>query len=518
MKGIPIDTSRRFVILWLVACLALYACSPAPEEKLSGTGSINLLIVIDGLRPDYITPELMPNLHALGGRGVIGERHTAAFPTVTRVNSASISTGSYPDRHGLVHNTMYIAELPGEAFSTGSAAALDRMAQFEGGSLLGAPSLAELLDEHGLSLFVTGSAGSGTTLLQNPRRNARTWSAGGLFIPENDRGRAIAAVGELAGSNAGRTVWAVDAYLHAVSRNDPPNAAIIWINEPDSAGHRHGVGAPGTLRVVGNVDAQIGRIVAAHAEHDLTDRVNIFVTTDHGFSDRAGGFDVARTLDSARIRDDDVTVVGNMVFLARDDSALLANVVEALQRDPEIGNVYTRPARPGSSEGSAPGTLSTAVIQWDHPRAADVLASPSWSDEVNEFGFAGTTTREGSGGSHGSDSPYDLRIRLIAAGPDLKRGVRSRVPTGNVDLAPTVLYLLGIEPPPAMSGRVLHELLREGPSPDETPVHEHLHKAAVAFSDGSRYEAELDTLQVGSTVYVRGARTVRRVVSTTAAP
>jgi arylsulfatase A-like enzyme len=102
-----------------------------------------------------------------------------------------------------------------------------------------------------------------------------------------------------------------------------------------------------------------------------------------------------------------------------------------------------------------------------------------------------------------------MQIRLVAAGPDIKRGVRSRVPTGNVDLAPTVLHLLGIEPPPDMSGRVLHELLRDGHSPDEIALHKQTHRAAVTLPEGLRYEAELDTLQVGSTVYIRGARTIR---------
>lgn len=497
----------------LIVCVLLFACTPAPDEDAGILRNINLLIVIDGLRPDYITPELMPNLHALGERGIVGERHTAVFPSVTRVNSASISTGSYPARHGLMHNTMFIADLSDAPFSTGSAAALKKMAESSGGAVLDVPSLAEIIDEHGLRLLVTGSGGSGTTLLQNPHPSARAviWGAGGLFEPEDGREQAITAVGELAADNAGRTVWSFDAYLHAITSDDLPNAVVIWINEPDSAGHRHGVGAPRTLRAIARVDAEIGRLVEAHEEHDLADRVNIFVTTDHGFSARGGRFDVAGALREAGIANDDITVVGNMVFLSRDDSALLARIVEALQRDSAIGNLYTRPARPGSSEGSVPGTLSTAVIQWDHPRAADVLVSPAWSSDVNEFGFAGATTQRGSGGGHGSDSPYDLQIRLIAAGPDLKRGLRSEVPTGNVDLAPTILHLLGIKPPAGMSGRVLHELLRDGPSAEDVRVHEHRHTAAVELHDGFRYEAELETLQVGTTVYIRGARTTRRV-------
>jgi arylsulfatase A-like enzyme len=500
------------VLLALLAWAA--ACTPrfeAPVEEPT-RDRLNLVIVVDGLRPDYITPDRMPHLHALGERGVFGDMHSAAFPSVTRVNSATVSTGSYPARHGLMANTMFLRGFSAEAFGTGSARTLRKMAEFAGGRPLTSPSLGELLDEAGLSLFVTGSGGSGNSLLQNPAPGAGMgiWTAGGFFVPAAARADAVAAVGSLAEDNPGRTVWAFDAWLHKALSDDPPDAVIMWINEPDSAGHRHGVGAPETLRAAANVDKQIGRIVAAHAENGLSDRVNVFVTSDHGFSTNAGRFSVARTLRENDVAADELTIVGNMIFLARDDPALLVRVVEALQRDAEAGNVYTRPARPGSSEGIVPGTLSTAVIQWDHARAADVVVSPGWTDEVNEFGFAGASTRGGrSAASHGSDSPYDMQIRLVAAGPDIKRGVRSRVPTGNVDLAPTVLHLLGIEPPPDMSGRVLHELLRDGHSPDEIALHKQTHRAAVTLPEGLRYEAELDTLQVGSTVYIRGARTIR---------
>src|SRR5690606_4812726 len=130
-----------------------------------------------------------------------------------------------------------------------------------------------------------------------------------------------------------------------------------------------------------------------------------------------------------------------------------------------------------------------------------------WTDAVNRFGFAGTNTRGGkSAASHGSDSPYDLQIPLVAAGPDIRRGLRSRVPTGNVDLAPTILHLLGVAPPPGMSGRILYELLRDSDLPADVAVKERTYRSAVTLPGGLRYEAELDTLGVGLTVYLRGAR------------
>jgi arylsulfatase A-like enzyme len=37
------------------------------------------------------------------------------------------------------------------------------------------------------------------------------------------------------------------------------------------------------------------------------------------------------------------------------------------------------------------------------------------------------------------------------------------VPTGNVDIAPTLLFLVGMKPAPTMTGRVIEEALRNGP-------------------------------------------------------
>lgn len=515
MSQTILQMPRKSLLVAVLILTAGASCvsSQVPHVSATRQKTLNLLIIVDGLRPDYITLEIMPNLYALGKRGIVGEVHSAAFPSVTRVNSATISSGSYPERHGLMHNTMFVPGMQDEPFSTGSARNLRRLASFSGGRVLLAETLGELLHKTGMQLFVTGTGGSGTSLLQNPfhATEARIWTAAGFFKPPGSRHEAVAAIGPLPNSSSARTIWAFDAYLHSVRSHNPPDAAVLWIHEPDGPGHRYGVGAPETLEAVSNVDAQIGRIVAAHAEHGLTNRVNIFVTSDHGYTTSAGGFRAARTLRENHINSDgNMTVVNNMVFIEPYDKSLLRRVVRAFQCDPEAGNVYTHPVRPGSSKGIVPGTLSTSVIQWNHPRAADVIVSPTWSDAVNEFGFPGASSydRQRPGG-HGSDSPYDLQIQLVAAGPDIKSGLRSRVPTGNVDLAPTVLYLLGIDPPRGMDGRVLHELLRGGDPPSSIKVHQRTHRATVSLDGGFRYTAELDTLKVGSTVYLRGSRTTR---------
>ncbi len=502
---------RTFALRTLCSAIVLPAAlaGTSPSAAAAGHPNRSLLIVVDGLRPDYVTPELMPNLYALGERGALGERSFAVYPTYTRANGPAVVTGSYPGRNGLLHNHMYHPAMGEDSFSTGSAANLRRFDEATDGNLLTAPSLGELLDEAGRTFLSVSSGGTGNTLLHNHRGKGKgIWQVAGMFIPAEAEEEAIEALGELPGGRGPEsTEWVVDAYLYHALGDDPPDVTMMWIGETDAAGHSHGVGAPETLEAVAHVDRHLGRLLAAHEEHGLDERVNIFLTSDHGFTQSTGGFNVGGALDGAGLSDG-IRVVRNMVYLGDGDDALLERIVEVLQRDTNVGNIYTRPETPGETEGRVVGTLSTDLIQWNHERSADLIAAPAWTDNENEFGWKGTTTHGGTA-THGSDSHYDLHIPLVAAGPDIKRGVRSSVPTGNVDFAPTILHLMGLEPPEDMDGRVMNELLEDGPAPQHVFFRNDTHRAPAAYMDGFSYEAVMEIYTVDGTVYLAGGGTHR---------
>ena len=56
-------------------------------------------------------------------------------------------------------------------------------------------------------------------------------------------------------------------------------------------------------------------------------------------------------------------------------------------------------------------------------------------------------------------SKHELRNVLFARGPSFKQKLESNVPSGNIDLAPTILHILGLQTSKHMSGRVLNESL-----------------------------------------------------------
>ena len=150
-------------VLGTLVGLALVAGATLPGR--AQTPRLQLLLVVDGLRPDYVTPEIMPRLYALGQRGVLFEENHSVFPTVTRVNSSSISTGAYPESHGLLGNTVYSEKaFPTKGINTAEHEQLEAMLKAEG-RLLTAPTLGEAVQRAGkrFDVFSAGSGGAANT-------------------------------------------------------------------------------------------------------------------------------------------------------------------------------------------------------------------------------------------------------------------------------------------------------------------------------------------------------------------
>ena len=450
------------VLLWLAAGCGPSAAQPeqqAPERARQR----HLLIVLDGLRPDYVTREVMPNLHALGERGVVFTDHHAVYPTVTRVNAASISTGAYPETHGLMGNAVFFPGVdPTRFLSTSERANLLRIEEAEEGRLLTAPTLGERLQGAGLRMLVASAGSSGSSYLLNHRV-----AGGGIIHYEYALPEALGdAVQERLGPpppaaipNRDRNRYIVDAFLEVGLEQIDPVVTVLWLSDPDTTAHANGIGHPTSVAALRAVDEEIGRIQdGLHAAEQLH-AFNIWVTSDHGFSTYTGAVDLDALLApfAGELPDGSPRVVsGAGAIHVRDgDAGAVAGIVEVLQDSERVGAIFTRDAQ-------VPGTLAFDAARWDHARSADILYSPAWTDAENEHGYRGTSASSGTAG-HGSTSPYDIHNTLIAAGPALQSGIEVALATSNVDFAPTFLYLLGLSAAPTMAGRPLTEALRDGP-------------------------------------------------------
>jgi hypothetical protein len=83
---------------------------------------------------------------------------------------------------------------------------------------------------------------------------------------------------------------------------------------------------------------------------------------------------------------------------------------------------------------------------------------------ISDANATDSKARRPGDGNHTTLSPFDMRATLVAAGPDFRRGMVDQLPSGNPDLAPTILHLLGVEPPQPMDGRVLTEAFVSSPA------------------------------------------------------
>lgn len=465
------------VLAYLVAFVALLG---APSE--GACEGLQMLVVLDGLRPDYVTPERMPNLHTWSLGGVIGDKHHSVFPTVTRVNASAFATGCYPERHGILGNTVFFPEVdPANGLGTGSRTTLMRIEEATRGNLLTAPSLGEILEQAGKKILVVSSGSSGSSFLLNHKGKGAGTIHYEYTLPEDLMPRVHSAIGpppKEGYPNAALNHWAADALLRVGLDQLHPDVVLVWLSDPDHTAHKAGMGYPLTNEALSKVDAEFGRILAGLRERGLHEKTNLFVASDHGFSTHSGRQDLTNVLIAAGLKagkgSTDVVGVEGAIYVRDKDHEKVEKIARLLQGLPWIGPVFTQPAQPGSREGSVPGTLSLELARWGHPRSADILVSSNWTDEANEHGFAGTTFQQGVAG-HGTSSPYDIHNTLIASGPALKQGIHSPVPSGNVDLAPTLLHLCGAPVPDSMQGRVLTELLRKGPDPISIEVKEQTH-------------------------------------------
>jgi predicted AlkP superfamily pyrophosphatase or phosphodiesterase len=491
------------VLLSLVAFAAYGAAEPARAV---------VVIVLDGLRPDYVTPEVMPNLHALAQEGVRCTNHRSTYPTVTRINATTIATGCYPAHHGILGNAMYLPEVDGErVLSMADAGHLLRIEEATGGKLLTVPSLGEVLQSQGKTIFVASAGSAGSAMLLNPR-----FAGGGvanveLVRPELMKAHLDAAAGpvpEEGSPNKGRNRWAVDAYLKYALPELKPDLTFIWLSDPDHTAHEFGIGAPETVESLRAVDGEVRRIVDGVRAVGLDGSTDFFVISDHGFTTRTGKDSLSVILVNLGLKQSreslDVAVAGDAIHVKDDDPDVIRRIATELQKHPSIGAIFSAPLAPGDYRGTVPGTLSYGVIHWDHARAADLLVSWKGDGERNIHGFPGTTTGGGVAG-HGSASAYDLHAVLMAWGPDLKSGVDSALHTGQIDIAPTVCRLLGFDPPAHMDGRVLEEILRDGPDPASLRADRATYEAVSPVNGETRFAVRAVLSRVGRSDYLDSA-------------
>lgn len=505
------DILYRLLVLAFVLSFHRHAIGAGQAEHV-------VVLVWDGMRPDYVSAQYTPTLNELARRGTFFQNHHSSYVTSTEVNGAVLATGMFPGHSGILANIQYRPELNWlSPYGTENLDAIRRGDLLTDGRYLGAATIAEILQKAGIPTITAGAkpvvilhdraptktalARNGSITLFRGRTLPRSALKPLVEQPEigpfpSDSSAADSTQAKIlhkAKSTRDRVLnwfngkaktpplsrrvdaWTTRAVVYGLWKERVPRYTLLWLSEPDATQHETGVGSDAVAVAMEQCDRNLALVIQALKEKGILDRTDLFVVSDHGFSTVDRGPDIIASLKRAQFvagkqfdnpESGDIMVAGlggSAAFYVFDHhEPTIRRLVEFLQGSDFAGVVFSRL----SIEGAFP---LTQVRLGTNQAAPDVLVSMRWSQERNHWGAPGMTVTAGGirgTGTHASLSRFDLHNMLIAAGPDFKAGFVSQLPSGNMDLAPTVLDILGVQPSIAMDGRVLTEAFvgREPPS------------------------------------------------------
>jgi type II secretion system protein G len=477
-------THRRFRCLLSLAALLFPAlCYGRPQHVV--------IIVMDGLRRDTITPEQMPVLHALSKDGVFFDRHHPAYPSSTQVNATALATGVKPAHSNIMANREYRPELellkPIDTNDAYYAWASDK--DPSSGGWVHVQTLPEMARAQGLTTVVAGT--KAVAVLWDRSYKNRTADQPTLYeghaIPaavldkwQADLGPFPPALDWKYHVNTARDIWTIRALTEYLWADRVPDLSVVWIYEPDFSQHGTGVGSKNAKLAYKSTDDRLKTILDTLDKKGIRDKTDIVIASDHGVSTISRKIDVPDALRRAGFKAEGeyrkppekgniiVTGLGGSVsfYVYGQDEAVRKRLVEYLQKTDWAGVLFTRDGLPGTFRYDDTGI--------DSPDAPDVVMAMRWKDEVSKHGTRGTVICDGmepGQGMHVSLAKHDMANTLIAVGPSFKKGVVSTLPSGNLDVAPTVAHLLGLKPAKPFDGRVLGEALVTPPAAegDEKP-------------------------------------------------
>ena len=472
-----------------------------------------VVVVWDGMRPDMVTEQNTPTLWKLGQEGVVFRNHHPVYFSATNVNGVAMATGLYPGHSGLIANHEFRPQI--NARKPIDVENPDAMAKGDGlthGKYIAASTVAELVRKAGGRTVIASSKTVGL-LHDRPLgvplvNNSVALVAGRVWPNESDIAPAKI-LGLFPERHFDRDVWTTNALTKVLWKDSLPVFTVLWLGEPDLSQHENAVGAPVALRGMKSSDNNLAVVLAALDEHQARASTDVFVVSDHGFSTierrvelpemlADAGFNVAAEFQSDA-RAGDIMLVGGggsvLFYVVGHESGTTRRLVEFLQQSDFAGVIFTREPMEG--------TFTLTQGQIDSADAPDVVMAFRWNDRPNEYGIPGLIyadwDRKRQKGTHATLSRFDMRNTLIAAGPDIQKGKLNDVPTGNVDLAPTILQILKIESSAKMDGRILTEALVNGSNPPR-PESQTL-KATRTFPKG-KWHQYLQTSSVASTVYL----------------
>ena len=509
--------AKNLLLLGASLSTAAFAAeTPFPTPPAASNQRHIVLIVWDGMRPDFVTEKYTPNLYQLARRGVTFTHHHPVYLSSTEVNGTAISTGSYPAHDGIIGNSEYRPSIdPSKPVHTEALETVRKGDALTHGHYIGLPTLAEIIRHAGRTTVVAGA--KPVALLHDRAPRASLAEGANLFAGSTLPDSLLQTITNLHGpvprdsaTNFARNDWTTKAMLDPLWSNGVPDFSFLWMSQPDFSQHTTGPGSPESLAAIRDVDDNLARVLKAVDAKGVRDSTDVIIASDHGFSTVAGVVDLIEELRKNGLKatrefktepaPGEIMVVSNsgssLLYVIGHDEKVIEQVVHFLQGWEVSGVIFTRQ--------SMAGTFPLSQVHLDSEAAPDIVVSFRWSSDKSKTGVPGMLNCDSSGygigqGSHVSLSAFDMHNTLIAAGPDFRAGMINDLASGNVDIAPTILSILGIQPPKPMDGRVLTEALLANQT--SLPASKSRHLEAAAVQGSIHWHQYLNLTEVNGVTY-----------------
>jgi hypothetical protein len=398
-----------------LAAIGLGAVAPAAAHPTV------ILISMDGTRPADLALGPLPALDRMAREGARAEAMTPVYPVNTFPNHVTLVTGVSPERHGIVGNVFVDPERGRYAYDGDP-------------TWLLAEPLWSIVAGHGLpsaAYYWVGSEGDWTS------GRGPTW-----WKPFSSRTRESEKVDQI-------LRW-LD-----LSPDERPRLVTAWFHGADGAAHRHGPGSEAVRDTLAQQDAQLARLFAKLDVEQRWSETTVIVVSDHGMAALEGSVDLQGALDEAGVAGR-VHGGGGFVTVTLEDPD--EDLEEAL--DVARGLGLEAWARGDGPEG----------LESRHPRFGDLVAMAPPGTAISRAGLLGRLRASLMGGGHGYRPELPSMSAIFLA---LGRGVAPGFSPGRVralDVAPTVLTLLGLPVPDTMEGRPIALAPEVPDAPAESPA------------------------------------------------
>src|SRR5438874_4442688 len=148
-------------------------CAPAPGAEEPHESRHVVIVVWDGMRPDFVSEQNTPSLWKLARDGVTFRNHHSVYPSATMVNGTALVTGVYPGKNGIIANHVYRPDIdPHHAIDVELPAVVKKGDELSGGKYISVPTIPEIIQQAGGRTVIAAAKTVGLLLDRHVARDS----------------------------------------------------------------------------------------------------------------------------------------------------------------------------------------------------------------------------------------------------------------------------------------------------------------------------------------------------------